>query len=164
MWKDFDSRFKRILNSLRQHRQMIAEQAQLLYQRQYVRDRNEMLNFVLKYRRDREQDMEERDRQTEAEARKSHREVLQWFSAADTTASDQQHFTSIRKEFPGTGNWILENEKVKNWREAETPMYSMLWMNGKPGAGMRPNYIIEFGAYQFDREDCSYFSCYRITP
>jgi len=143
MWKNFDSRFKRILDSLSQHRQMIAEQAQLLFQRQYVRDRNEMLNFVLKYRQNREKNIEDRERQMEADARRSHREVLQWFSAADTTASDQQNFTNIRNEYAGTGYWILENEKVKNWREAETPMYSMLWMSGKPGAGMRPNYIID---------------------
>jgi hypothetical protein len=30
----------------------------------------------------------------------------------------------------------LKHEKVHNWKEADTPVSSILWLNGIPGAGM----------------------------
>jgi len=136
MWKDFESRFRRILDSLSRHRRLIAEQANLLFQQQQMADRNQMFNLISHYQNDRENAIEDQRRQEQNDARKSYLEVLQWFSAADTTASDQQGFTREREEYSGTGRWILEDEKVRNWREADAPRSSVLWVTGKPGAGM----------------------------
>lgn len=95
-----------------------------------------MLSHILQYQQDRAKAIADDQKREEDEARRKHREVLQWFSAAETTESDQQRYSETRRQYSGTGDWILENEKVKNWREEDTPISSILWMNGKPGAGM----------------------------
>lgn len=149
MWKNFDSRFKSILEALSRHRQLIAYQADLLHHQQYQLDRTAMLRHIHQYREHRARDIKDQEQREEAEAQRKHREVLQWFCAADTTASDQEVFSNKRRQYSGTGDWILENEKVKNWLEEDTPMSSILWMNGKPAAGMERakfyHYYLSYG-------------------
>jgi hypothetical protein len=136
LWKTFESRFRSILEALSRHRQLIAQQAALLHYQQYQLDRQAMLSHIRQYQQDREKASADDQKREEDEARRKHREVLQWLSAAETTESDQQRYRETRRQYSGTGDWILENEKVKNWREEDTPISSILWMNGKPGAGM----------------------------
>jgi hypothetical protein len=97
-----------------------------------------MLRHIQQYEEDRKKNDEVRERQEESEMHRKYQEVLQWFSAAETTEKDQEEFTRIRQEFPGSGDWILKKEKVRNWQEADTPTSSILWLNGKPGAGNSP--------------------------
>jgi hypothetical protein len=34
----------------------------------------------------------------------------------------------------------LKHEKIQNWREMDTPVSSIMWMNGIPGAGIHLSY------------------------
>jgi hypothetical protein len=135
MWKTFETRFKSILESLSRHRRLIADQAAATHYQQYQLDSQAMLRHIQQYEEDRKKNDEVRERQEESEMDRKYREVLQWFSAADSTKDDQDKFTSTRREFPGSGDWILKKEKVRNWQDADTPTSSILWLNGKPGAG-----------------------------
>jgi len=129
MWKHFETNFKSILNALSRHRRLIADQAAALHYRQYQFDSQQ-------YKQERSKNIEYCERQEASEMQRKRLEVLQWFSAADTTDLDQEQFTYTRREYHGSGNWILKNEKIRNWLEDDTPVSSMLWLNGKPGAGI----------------------------
>ncbi|KAF5577104.1 zinc finger domain-containing protein [Fusarium pseudoanthophilum] len=61
--------------------------------------------------------------------------VCHWLQPIDP-AVDQELFSKIRAEFPGTGRWLLDNEIFKGWydlRYARIP--PLLWLTGLPGAG-----------------------------
>jgi hypothetical protein len=72
----------------------------------------------------------------ETESEKKYIAVMEWISGANTKL-DHESFRDIRHEYPGSGDWILKHEKIQNWKEADTPVSSILWLNGIPGAGMR---------------------------
>jgi hypothetical protein len=72
----------------------------------------------------------------EDQSQRKYTEVMEWISGAKTTIGDHDSFCDTRLEYPGSGDWILKNEKVQNWKEADTPVSSILWLNGIPGAGM----------------------------
>ncbi|KAK4210761.1 hypothetical protein QBC37DRAFT_321557 [Rhypophila decipiens] len=89
---------------------------------QYQRDRVEMLNKAKEDERRRKED-------------KRH-EVLTWMSTPGVPQSEYHaKFKETRAEFPDTGLWILFEEKIFNWMIEEVPTHSMLWLNGKKGAG-----------------------------
>lgn len=78
-------------------------------------------------------------RQEQEEERKKYLQVLEWFSASQSTLQDHNTFCGTRSN--GTGDWILKEEKVRNWLEVDTPESSLLWINGIPGAGMFSNFV-----------------------
>ncbi|KAM7220383.1 hypothetical protein V8F06_004162 [Rhypophila decipiens] len=89
---------------------------------QYQRDRVEMLNKAKEDERRRKED-------------KRH-EVLTWMSTPGVPQSEYHaKFKETRAEFPETGRWILCEEKMFDWMEKEVHTHSMLWLNGKRGAG-----------------------------
>ncbi|KAM7199945.1 hypothetical protein V8F33_004119 [Rhypophila sp. PSN 637] len=89
---------------------------------QYQRDRVELLNKAKEDERRRKED-------------KRH-EVLTWISTPGVPQSEYHaKFKETRAEFPDTGSWILFEEKMFNWMNEEVPTHSMLWLNGKKGAG-----------------------------
>jgi hypothetical protein len=97
-----------------------------------------MLAHIQKYEQDREEKRERLKKKEEDERDRKQLAVLTWFSAAPSTASDHDIFRETRTASAGSGQWILKNEKVQNWREMDTPVSSVLWVNGIPGAGMLP--------------------------
>jgi hypothetical protein len=97
-----------------------------------------MLAHIQKYEQDREEKRERLKKKEEDERDRKQLAVLNWFSAAPSTSSDHDIFRETRTASAGSGQWILKNEKVQNWREMDTPVSSVLWVNGIPGAGMLP--------------------------
>ena len=74
-------------------------------------------------------------RRSEDERRqKNYKEALEWISGADTNL-DHESACTARREYPGSGRWILKHSKLQNWKEADAPVSSILWLNGIPGAG-----------------------------
>ncbi|TVY15598.1 Vegetative incompatibility protein HET-E-1 [Lachnellula arida] len=133
VWKNFGTCFTHILDSLSRHKNLIVEQAALLYFQQYQSNSQATLLHIQQYERDR---LETRNIQKQHEQDELHQRylnVLQWLSAAPSTLEDHNTFHGIRCN--GSGDWILKHEKVQNWRELETPVSSILWLNGIPGAG-----------------------------
>jgi hypothetical protein len=121
VWKDFKTRFQHILDGLQRHRELIESQATLLHIRLYQSDR-----LTLLYRLDR---LEEEERQ------KKYVAVMEWVSGAQTKL-DHDSACDTRSECPESGRWILKNPDLENWKDASTPVSSILWLNGIPGAGM----------------------------
>jgi len=148
VWKDFQTRFKRLLEGLGRHRDFIQSQADLLHYHQYKVDRTRYLEDI--------------DRQEQQEQKEKYSAVLKWLSGANTSL-DHADACSARQEYPGTGRWILKTEKLQNWREAQFPIYSSLWINGIPGAGktILASVIID-DCLQDKRLETIYFYCKQI--
>jgi hypothetical protein len=121
IWKDFKTRFQHILDRLREHRVLIESQATLLHFQQYQADRVRLLHSL--------------DKSEEDKHDKKYKEVLEWISGAKFMV-DHESACDVRSEYPDSGHWILKNNKLQNWRHADTPISSLLWLNGIPGAGM----------------------------
>lgn len=69
--------------------------------------------------------------------------VLKWMSTPGVPQSEYHgKFREAREECPGTGLWILSEDKIFNWMNEETPPHSLLWLNGKKGAGNFSDLII----------------------
>lgn len=135
IWKTFETRFSDILRSLSGHKQLIIEQAALVQQRQYRDDSQRIRVHIEQYEQDRKEKLIQVRDQEEAEMNRKYRDVLEWFSAAQSTVEDQDICHKTRNEYAGSGQWILKDEKIQNWME-DPPVSSILWMNAIPGAGM----------------------------
>lgn len=134
-WKDFRARFKQILSGLSQHKQLIAEQASLLHFQQSQSDSQKTLLHIQQYEQDRSDNLIRYKQQEEAERNKNFCTVLEWIAAAHTTKHDHDLYCSTRREYRRSGEWILRDERVQNWKECDIPISSVLWLNGIPGAG-----------------------------
>ena len=134
VWKDFQTRFKRLLEGLGRHRELIQSQANLLHFQQYQMDREKLLLQVQQYETDREIFIEDLEKREKIEHEEKYMAVRKWLSGAESSL-DHEDACSAWHQYPGTGKWILKNEHIQNWREASSPRDSSLWINGIPGAG-----------------------------
>ena len=131
MWKDFGTRFHNILERLCYHRDLIASQAALVHFRQYQEDRQ---STITQFEETREKMIDHFEKTEIMERHKVYTLVMEWISGAQTQL-DHEACCQERAQYPGTGEWILKHDKIKDWREADTPVSSILWLNGIPGAG-----------------------------
>ena len=71
----------------------------------------------------------------EAENDRKLRGIHMWLRAT-SFVNDQDEFSKLRAEYPGTGRWLLDNPKFKEWFEPTCQSIPpVLWLNGIPGAG-----------------------------
>lgn len=119
---------------MHRHRELIQSQAALLHFQQYQQDSREIMLHIQQYRNDRSQILDLLEKKEEARSKKRYIEIMEWVVGAPTKL-DHASFCNERLQYPGSGEWILKNEKFQNWKEADTPVCSILWLNGIPGAG-----------------------------
>jgi hypothetical protein len=112
-----------------------VEQATLVHFELYEDDSQRTRLHIQQYAQDREERRIRLKMEAEAERDRKFREVLEWFSASQSTVLDHHGFRDIRNQYAGSGEWILKDEKVRNWMKLDTPVSSLLWMNAIPGAG-----------------------------
>jgi len=125
LWKDFNSRFRHIINDLKWQKQLVGDHANQIHIQNYESDR-------LKLFEEFEQAREERSAQRKAF-------IIHWIGAPKTIL-DHESLCQVRQEFydatqRSTAQWILENEDVKAWLSRPVPKSSTIWMNAVPGAG-----------------------------
>ena len=123
------------------HRQLIADQAQILHMEESQSSNQAIIDHIHSYARHRKEKTENLKRKEENDKDVKYRKILTWFSAAGSTAQDHDDWRAVRNESAGDGQWILQNNEVKNWRELDPPTSSILWLNGIPGAGM-PSFTV----------------------
>ncbi|KAL1850978.1 hypothetical protein Daus18300_012712 [Diaporthe australafricana] len=125
MWKDFRSRFQHILDDLAQHKSLVESHANQIHIRQYASDRTRIF--------------QEFERISARTAEEKYEHVLRWLNAP-FTGEIQEDLATMRNDFfeatnIQTGQWIITNEKVKNWLDLDVPKTSIIWVHGIPGAG-----------------------------
>ena len=118
-WKTFNTSVGTILQSLKQHRQLLADQAALdqFYRAQEHRE--------LAAEQFRLQQRQETDRQ------RAH--LLNWLSVEDV-AVYQEKGAEAREANPTSGQWILSKDAFLAWYEQHTSE-PLLWIYGRPGVG-----------------------------
>lgn len=90
--------------------------------RQYEQNRIEMFRLAEK---------EEERRKEEQKAA-----ILAWLKTPGECQSGYHDmFVEVRNKFPDTAVWILNENKIFNWMNEEIPTHSVMWLNGKKGAG-----------------------------
>ncbi|RSL58822.1 hypothetical protein CEP54_007587 [Fusarium duplospermum] len=62
-------------------------------------------------------------------------DVHNWLRATNTD-TDQDRFSKIRADHPGTGRWLFDHPTFKDWFNPRCPaIHPSLWIKGLPGAG-----------------------------
>jgi hypothetical protein len=61
--------------------------------------------------------------------------VRDWLQSASAD-EDQEARSEARKEYPGVCSWIQSQERFTKWKDFKSQIGSLLWVTGKPGAGM----------------------------
>ena len=119
-WKHFDAKFKHTLDALAKHKQLIETQGTVLHLQQYKEDRARMFEAF--------------ERRQEEENDNKLRATLLRLCDVDNKVEFEKA-CAAREESPATGEWILENVKVKDWKDEALPRAPVLWIHGIPGAG-----------------------------
>jgi hypothetical protein len=120
--------------ALRHHKEMIESHGTVLHYQQVEQDRQTNLLHVQKYETDRQETLRKLESLENAAREMKYQKTLEWIYGASST-EDHENCRSTRADYPGSGDWILEHEDVYNWKDVETPVNSLLWLNAIPGAG-----------------------------
>jgi hypothetical protein len=60
--------------------------------------------------------------------------VMQWLSPA-SSETIQEGCEKARWEYPGTGQWLLRDDRFQRWFDPSFCSNPLLWLSGIPGAG-----------------------------
>lgn len=107
------------------HKGLVEEQANLLRFDQFRRDHEKAeLQFA---------------QHEKVEIQRQQMETLEWLAMTSETtpATDQELYASKRKGNPTSGQWLSSCRVYQEWIDPQTTHIPCIWLNGKPGAGMR---------------------------
>jgi hypothetical protein len=142
MWKNYDTEFQGILDSLRRHKELVERRASVTQYRRYQADMIEIKAQL--------------DSRIEAEKLKKLVLIREWLAVGQQPADDHTIYQDIRKDYSTTAKWILDRDVVKQWIQDDVPAAprkckpyypthiclnpadtsAVLWMHGIPGAGV----------------------------
>ncbi|KAK6082031.1 zinc finger protein [Seiridium cupressi] len=120
----------------------------------------------------------EEDRRTVQQSRKSEshefdeqnlrqiRDVYNWLRSTNVEI-DQITFIKARADYPGTGQWLLENMLFKEWFDPRFPTIPpLLWLSGIPGAGktILASFVVEKARELHPTPAVLYFYCKHDNP
>jgi len=58
-----------------------------------------------------------------------------WLSAAPAS-SDYETFSRKLKNYPGSGLWLVNDDRMQSWLNPDSCGSPLMWVNGIPGAGV----------------------------
>jgi hypothetical protein len=119
-WKNFDTKFKHILEALSSHRDLVERQGTLLHWQQYRIDRDIMLKKFATI------EEEERNAKTAS--------TLLWLCSTENE-NEFDKACEAREDSPAKGKWLLEKPAVRSWKDEDLPECPFLWIYGGPGVG-----------------------------
>ena len=134
LWKTFHLRFQGILDSLRKHRDLIDAEANAIGLAEAKEWRRAQLDYIRQWRADRDYDIDSTER---ARLATQTRDAIAWFSANE---GQDNIFAKISRACDGSDDhWILKEPTVEAWLGQGARDQSVIWLNGKPGAGESPH-------------------------
>lgn len=116
----FRSKFADIIEDLRQHKELVERQADLIEFREARQARI---------------DAQQRYEDSEAHERARRRLFLRDWLDAPNMADLQEKGQTTREARPQSGCWLLFRDKVKAWLDPSMSVAAGLWIHGIPGAG-----------------------------
>jgi hypothetical protein len=120
LWKDFESRFTGILESLARHRELVDKEAASI-------DIAEARSWRIRA----EEDIERREKQRKEQQLHY---VIGWLAVDDLLQEEEFDRLSDRRQ-DGTCEWVLTSPQLRAWID-EGDSEPVIWINGIPGAGM----------------------------
>lgn len=131
LWKDFQSRFEGIIDSLKKQRDFVDTEALSIDILEARESRNRIQQDIIQRQKQTTYVLE----QTERSVRNDQlRHSIEWLSVDDKTQGDNLARISHRRH-DETCKWVMRDPKMIAWirDDKEQPV---LWLNGKPGAGV----------------------------
>ena len=116
----FRSKFDDIINDLRQHRELVERQADLIAFQEAKRAQD---------------DAQKHYEDHEAQERLRRRLFMRDWLDAPNMAGQQEKGQLTREAHPRSGKWLLSRDKVKAWLDPAMSAAACLWIHGIPGAG-----------------------------
>jgi adenylate kinase family enzyme len=116
----FRSKFADIIDDIRQHKELVERQADLIEFQEAKQARD-----------DAQQHYEEH----EAQEQLRRRLFMQDWLDAPNMAGQQEKGQLTREAQPRSGQWLLSRDKVKAWLDPAMSVAACLWIHGIPGAG-----------------------------
>ena len=134
-WKTFRTKFSGLLENIRRNQHLVESQANLIQFKQ-LKEAN-LAHFEQLF-----QEMHTARLKAEVESRsfedveKSRRlGILRaWLSAAPASL-DYENFIRKLKDYPESGLWLVNDDRIQSWLNPDTCGSPLLWVNGIPGAG-----------------------------
>ena len=136
----FSAALAEIRTNFLHHKDLVEKQANLLHFDQFRRHHEEAELHFDSFRRHHEEAELHFKQQEKEQIRKQKLEVMEWLemtSAETSPATDQEHYASKRKDYPASGQWLSGCREYQEWIDPQTTHIPCIWLNGKPGAGMR---------------------------
>ncbi|KAI9150828.1 Transcriptional regulator CRZ1 [Paramyrothecium foliicola] len=120
-WSTYQSRISNIISNIARQRSLIESHASTVQTEVVEQDFHDT--------------QQREDDEFEEEDLRRLQIVTNWIRATNV-AVDQDEFLKARTEYPGTGQWLLDNTLFNEWFDPQYPTIPpLLWLNGIPGAG-----------------------------
>jgi hypothetical protein len=130
LWKDFEGRFSRIINALKEQRDFVDREAASID----IAESKDVRSRLLEAIRRGEEESKQRFELEEKNARIMQlQHSMTWLSIDDEVQETEYDRISQRRH-KGTCGWILEEPQMRAWITQDTK-YPVLWLSGKPGSG-----------------------------
>ncbi len=129
LWKSFNLRFQGILEGLRKHRDLIDAEANVISITEAKSWRSEQIGQINQWRLIQADEIDKAERERLASQT---REAVAWLNAGE---EQENRLTKLLRAYNGTSDhWALKEATVLLWiGQGRDP--SIVWLNGKPGAG-----------------------------
>ena len=131
LWKDFQSRFATIIESLKKQRDFVDTEAASINIVE-SKDSRALIQYEIERRQKESIEALERNERNERIARLQH--SVEWLSV-DDTVQETEYERMSRRRHEGTCEWIDEVAQMKSWLKDDI-RHPLLWLSGKPGAGV----------------------------
>ncbi|KAJ5533797.1 zinc finger protein [Penicillium freii] len=133
LWQNYEPTFKNILRQLRSYKTLIEDRMQATYidPEQASMDTMEIRRLLQQVEKD---TLDFKQREIERQKKNFHK-VRDWIAATEAE-TEHKKICRDRTRYEGSGEWILDRIKIKEWLDAEADESSgsVLWINGRPGA------------------------------
>lgn len=169
-WKDFDTKFRHILEGLSRHKALIESQATILqFEKQQKEHAKVETSFkaiqesilrIQKYQREHLNYKKEFEAIEREDNKRQQLALLDWLSATDPIL-DHESAAAMRADYPSSGKWILQENKIKAWLGSQQSTIPLLWINGIPGAGWHHKFTLSliFGLIQTRKNHIDFCDC-----
>ncbi len=118
------------MENLRRHRDLIDLEANAISIAEAKAWRSTQIDIIRRWREDRAYEIEKAERERSASQTK---EAVAWFG---TNEGQEDIFAKFSKACDGSdGHWIFEESIIRSWLGQSGRDESVIWLNGKPGAG-----------------------------
>ena len=136
LWRDFRARFRGIINTIEKHRDFIDKEASSIDMVEDRAARTRILDDIARRQRQSAANLDSDDIQKRLVQLQS---STSWLAIDDKSQEAERERRSTMRH-PGTFEWIENVTEMKSWlRDDESE--PIVWLNGKPGAGMCHTFI-----------------------